>query len=290
MISFLQNSIPLSQTNYAERRRRINENIEASKQAFLDAKEGEKYEQQLEREYNESKMAEKLTNGKKANKMRKISEELQNNYEMMEDLLVESFTEFFINSIPIDDEIKGKFYEGIKENGRQMIKGMFDAELINMKSFSENNSSLVRKVYDLADKYIAESKETGELNKFSFMIEAEDISGGHISNTVMKKVADTVKKEKDIAEKNKEDLDKLTQEGYSFMKKEKPSLFRSIMINNSRQPITEDGKKSEELNMDMVMCESVIMYSLLEFLNTTYLLNLNAKQIQSLAFSFSFNG
>lgn len=293
-MNFLQNLVPLRDTNYAQRKRRVFEALMESKKNMMIETEIEKAEKEEEEIKKQMEMASRFgESAKKRECRKKLAEELEENYNIMKDLLVEAMVDIFYESILLDDDFKTKFYSNITEQAELFFNEAFNQGLLTLESFSKCKSQIVRDLYVICEEQLTlmKDEELDEEELEVVMDEAECCKKPiveTIADVVKDKVAKVVKTEKDIAEKNKEELEELKAQEHVFQRYERPSLFRSIMINNSRVPFNEDGEATDNLDMDMVMAESLIQYTLLEVMNTTRLLNLSPSQVQSLAFKFSF--
>lgn len=284
-----KNLVAISDTEAGQRKRRLGANLSEARQALLDRALNEKAEMEIQNEVEKSKLTANAYQPKKKDFKKNLQENLRFNYETMQDLLIESVSSMFYKSILLDDSFKEKFKDGILENSRQLLEGMFNENLVTMDSFKKNSSNLVKELYETCEEYtlvLAESKDNEDatyLTEVDFINETAGINDS-VSSNVKDKVSDVIKKEKEISERNKEELAGHLSENHIVRRKTEPSLFRSIIVGNSRRPVNESGHPTEDIkDMDMIFAESMIQYTLLETLNTINVLGLNSRQVQALA-------
>jgi hypothetical protein len=287
-----QNSmVPLRETNYAARRRRIQENFLESQQSILSESVSIIEQKEADATNTSKRLADHFGSSSKKREQRKaFVEQMSRNYQFVENMLIESLCEMFYESIILDESFKDQFSESILAAGEEFFKESFNHNIINLKSFSESDSLTMRQLYRVCEHTLACITEDAEQNEA--ILEAAKAkrkeSVDKVADAVKTKVAKVVKNEKEIADANKEHLESLKVQEHVIQRREVPSLFKSIMVSNSRNPLSESGSESNTVDMKMVFAESIIQYTLLEMMNTTKLLNLNARQTQKLAFDFQF--
>jgi hypothetical protein len=284
--------IPLKDTNFAERRRRVESNFNESLSSIVEREQTQKEEEQARIDYEKSIIAENFGFSKRKRDHRKAISERSVGLETgLKDLLCETFTRIFYKSLILDESFKLKFSHNIRSKGLEFFTESFKQGILDFNKFSNSKSYTVKEIYESclenAELFYYAEPHKKELILNSILEETKD-NAKKIAEKTKEKVAKVIKKEKEIAEENEDQIQEHLDMKYIVMKKDEPSLFKSILINANRTPLNEDGQSIEELNMDMSLAESIIEYSLLEMLNTTYLINLDAKSVQSLAFKFRF--
>lgn len=204
------------------------------------------------------------------------------------DLLVESYFEV----VEIDEFVKKTEEHSIRENAN-----IFFSELVKGKGlnnyFAECGSNTIQELLMIieneAEDIANDANQEDEIDEK----QAEDdtkknvksksiikSSMSAISKEVSNKVKDTLKTEKEIAERNREIEQQLVTEGKKFHRRESDvSLFRSIFQNAT----TGQLKESEEMNHEFVFTETVLQYTLLEFANTLKLVEFNPTKVKELA-------
>lgn len=283
--------VSLRDTNYAARRRRIQQNFLESQKAVLSESATLIHQKEESISQTNSRLAEQFGfSAKKREHRRAISEEIERHQGFLKDMLMESLCEAFYDSIILDESFKEKFSESIMESAETFLEEAFKQKLINVSSFAESKSITMRELYrisEMAYEAVSESSEDIDLILEAAKSKRKNAIS-NIADNVKSKVAKVVKNEKKIADDNKKQLDDLKMQEHVVQRREVPSLFKSIMISNSRNPISESGSETNTVNMDMIFAESIIQYTLLEMMNTTRLIDLTAREAQRLAFDYQY--
>jgi len=289
-----KNLVAIGDTVAGQRKRQLGANLSEAKEALREKVLSEQAAMEIHNESQKSKLTANAVQHNKRDFKKNLQENLRFNYETMQNLLIESVSSMFFESILLDDEFKAKFKDGIMENSRELLESMFDENLINMDSFKKNPSNLMKDLYDICEGYTLELAESKGNEDATYLVEIDFLNetagtNDAVASNVKDKVSDVIKKEKEISEQNKEEIEGHLSENHVVRRKAEPSLFRSIVVGNSRRPVNESGNPVEEIkDMDMIFAESMIQYTLLETLNTVNLLGLNSRQTQALAFEFSY--
>jgi hypothetical protein len=114
--------------------------------------------------------------------------------------------------------------------------------------------------------------------------ESSELDDDHVKTEVR-----IVKKEEKIITKVKKKDDEMASEStMNFFKKDEPTLFRTMMIRNSRKPLSEGENMGVKTNMDLLLAESIIQYTLLETMYTMYLFNPTPAEVISLSKTFKY--
>ena len=105
----------------------------------------------------------------------------------------------------------------------------------------------------------------------------------NISDTVKSKVSDVLNAEKEAAKIVKETEKEIKESNTGFYIKPKPTLFKSIMMNSEKNFIIESGdvyKSDRNKLMNTVLNNSIIVYTVLETMNTMGLIPSNPEFVQ----------
>jgi len=294
MFNTLNGDVPLRETNFATRRKRILENFKKLKENTVLNLENEKIEKENEERTKNSILAKNFgESGKKREDRKMRKERIDKTKILYENTVMEVLCEIFYESIILDEDFKEKYKGNLMETAFNFFEESFKKGLLNLNTVSNCKSATMRELFELCEanvemaaeydfdegisKYLLEEVKTETKKK------CEDVS-----EVVKDKVAKVVKRERKMAEKNKEDLADSIAENHIVRKKEEPSLFKSIMIAVSKSPLNENGTITNKIDMNMLFAESIVHYTLLEMLNTTKMLDLNANQVNSIARSYRF--
>jgi hypothetical protein len=285
--------IPLSETNFASKRRRLQENFNETRQMLFEQAEQRKAEAEERMDYERSRLAEGfgISSNKRESK-RKLQEQLERNYKVMEHLLTESMVEIFMESLVLDTDFIDKAKENLETVAREFFTESFNQGLFGMESFSKSTSSTMKEIYGICEDAIVKINEDA-LSKSDvkvYLQEAQEerkSAVNHVADSVKDKVTKVIKREKEISEQNQKDLEDAKAQEHVVMRRQDPSLFRNMIISNSKKVLSESAGEGG-VNMDMVMAESVVQYTLLEALNTTGLYKFSPKQAQSLSFTIGW--
>jgi hypothetical protein len=119
---------------------------------------------------------------------------------------------------------------------------------------------------------------------------------------VKEKVIDTISKEKEKNEEEKELMDDVVAENVILVKnpdkvQEEYSLFKSFFINSYKKVLKEsteeyftiNEKGEKKINMDMILAEAIVKYTLYEFLHTANIKDYSAIDIKNLCENLVYN-
>ena len=204
--------------------------------------------------------------------------------------------------------------EACKDNSKLLNKKVNEAKKCGKKMTEKCTA-------ELAEETGKNSKDKKDLSEFavnSFLDKNEDTFVDYdkadineISNAVKDKVIATIKDEKNRQEENKEFLqsvkdareENIVSESSLFLNgQEDFSLYKSIMmkhykstVHNLKESSTDDslyGTLSEsgeiKVNMDYVMCDTLLEYTQLELLNTMKIKKFNCNEVRKLAESYAY--
>lgn len=133
----------------------------------------------------------------------------------------------------------------------------------------------------------------------AYMAERENLSQDEIAELVKNKVLDVVKDESEKqreAEAFEDEMKEMTKDMTGTAKKAVEESYRARLNNNafsdaslfealnanSMKEIVQESTGDDEINMDLVMCESIVKYTLLELTYTMKLESYNRNEIQTL--------
>lgn len=287
------NLLPLRETEAYQKKARIAEKILESQTMEKERIEREIVEKEEAISLQNSILAENFANHNKLASRKAKQEALEKNYNNMEKLLIESVSDIIYESLLIDLDVKEANKDNIYTKTNNFFKESFDKNLFTLKDFENCESVAIKEIYReclAITERLAESYEHEVEDILKEAKEERAVRVNRIAEGIKTKVTKVIKKEKEIAEKEKEMLEEAVEMGHIVRKEEQPSLFKSIMIHNDREH--DNGKyiiENVENKMDSILVESIIEYTLLECLFTTRLINPTASQVQSLAFKYRFN-
>lgn len=124
----------------------------------------------------------------------------------------------------------------------------------------------------------------------------------HLNAIVKDKVVSTISKEKEKNEKEQELLGDIIEENSFLIKNpdkvlEEYSLFKALNINaykkilkeNIEEYITTDDEGNKKVDMDMVISESIVKYTLHEFIHTSNIKEYSSMDIKNLCEELVYN-
>lgn len=227
------------------------------------------------------------TISKEFERKRKLQEDRECYDIVVNQLLTETLTSIFYESLMLDDEVKLENSTRLIEFGTSVYTKLFESGIINEDSFANSNSLTIRNIHELcseaAQSIIASDKSASKASEILTRAGAAiDAKAKHIDEIVKDKVVSVIRNEREIAERNQEKLDSLKSdiEKNKFMRKEQPTIMRSLIIGAVKH------SKSDEINTEKALAEGIINYTLLETLNTTRVLEMTPKEWDSFAKAF----
>lgn len=225
--------------------------------------------------------------------------------------------EIFMKAIPLDEDFKEKY----KGNIRTLLdENLYPNDEYIFDTFKKikNNSLFLESVISLIEgcakntsnkklknkELISDEFELCDDDNEIFNSKKEVLNIDAVSDMIKDKVITVIEKETEESEKHKEIVDELMnksqdegmQESFTFIKKgglEQHTLFKALMINTHKNILKEKNNLSEnyisestegmKVNMDFVMAESIVRYTLLETLNTLKIIDLSTKEARKLS-------
>lgn len=287
--------IPYRKTNAGVRDRRLQESVksfyEEKKLAEKALLEESVHDENIRRETLMGAASTKNLRSEREKTYRHQRQQILENARLA--IIIESLTDIFYESIVLDDDYKLANRDILIETGNSLFVEGFEKELMNLYSLEYSESTTIQEFYSIANKYaekIASSVNSDEIT--NLIDEAvgviKESAGDDIRDIVREKVIEVVKVEQKIAQQNQEDLTQTIQEGFVATRKEKPTLFKSMMLGVSKLPISEDKSFLEGSTFETILAETIIHYTFLEVLNTSRIVEFNAKEAQKVASSYRF--
>ena len=291
--------IPSKDTNFGSKKRN---NRAAAIEALRETRDNQEFLSESARGTLELKKEITMGNAghySKTSRRREMAARLEARKSLTEDVLVYIMSETITNSLVFDKGYLEENGAGINLNIRDFLKESFKQELITEDSFKKCASVSMREMYNLVEDYVGVLLESDGEEKEEVIEEIkadEEIKGDieKISTIVKNKVTNVIASEKQLAEINKEDDEIAQESGHSYINKRNKdkTLFRGIIEScisiQKTENIDEDGLSHNDLNMDNVMAEAVIHYTILESLSTCKLISVSAKNAQDYARTISY--
>ncbi len=236
---------------------------------------------------------------------------------MRESLVIRTFNKFlgesYIQSLNIEDKMKVRARAGLLMAVNERLDGLMggNPDISKLRKLVKESTllegALTEAEYQVSK--LMEGKTPEEVESLEISDEElPDIAGDtadEISDAVKSKVVEVIKSEQEDAEKNKAEMEEIiasskpVAEGTQnlFMKsplqnrvKENYSLFRGMAINVAREAIKENSTGfvvNDTVQMDMVITETIVRYTLLEFFSTIRLENHSAHELREMAMTLA---
>jgi len=273
--------IPLRETNFASKRKRISDGIMESIESYNNNLEMENNEKLVKEEFKINEMAENIGSFNTRKNRRERSLFLERKENTVRELLIENLADIFYTSIILDEDFKAIHETNILEKGKYFFEEMFKQNMLSTNDFINSENEFLREMYVNTFDLVESSIEDANVNIFEESKKKSTSDKDNVSNEIKKKVVKVIKYEKDLAGKKEEEKQNLEESQLIYNRKEKPSLFKAIMKSNSKQLL-----ENKNFNMDQIMAESIIQYTLLETLNTLKLITFDNHQIENLISNF----
>src|SRR5574344_18354 len=190
-----------------------------------------------------------------------------------------------------------------KDDSDNKSEGCNKSEKCNESYKDDSQSKTVYQVNSIFTKVCDEEEKKNALDV--------NMDNEEISNTIKDKVLGVIETEEEISKKKQELIDDLAasnedlQENIKLFRKdpiESHTLFHSIMMNKHKKCINElnesndignygsiDSDGNVSINMDYILCDTLLEYTVLELFNTTKMINYTNSDIRELAESYAYS-
>lgn len=256
--------------------------------------------------------------------MNKFKNKVQMDETVKRVLLERTIGEVFYKAIPLDESFKCNYKENlICEFNTKLCESLNTNDITVIYNKLEKISNPLQVLVEACRTKSKELKEesnkqedSDNIDKLLYPLDEEDdldikedFDIEKLSDSIKEKVVEVVAQETEDEEKRKEMMDEITGTKelnesvklYKSHRVEENTLFKSMMIGNYKKSIKELNESTQstlyatktedsvDVNMDMILAESIINYTLLETLYSLKIINLDNEGTRMLSESLVYN-
>jgi hypothetical protein len=296
-----QNEIlPVSDTKWSDRTKEITNRLFQLSEEFEKQKLVEDINESTKREDLIEKMADNVKNEFQREKRLQLQESLEIKKEIYNELITKSLVDIIYEAVVLDNEYKILYKDAINESTKEFLGVLLNEGYLSPENLHSNASvtaSVLAEVCEIFTEEITSSRDKQAVNqlleKFNNDSDKEIITKD-VAKFVQNKVVKVIKNEKKIAEENKEkeeQIEKMVEEGFEPYRRprEEPSLFRALYINAARDISLQEGVNPLDNKKDLIFGDAIIMYTILETMNTLKILNIDASIAQEITSAITYH-
>lgn len=240
---------------------------------------------------------------------RKERDEINSQYKnLLEKSIVYTMSGILLEALPLDKDFKDTHKAGFDKLVAQKLaeKGNVSAIVKHMENSGQFLSEVAKECKDKAKEADDKKRKGKEVEDKELKVENFDTDKA--SEIIKEKVLQVIEEENEVSEKQKEistELEnaKTLKENanlYCSDKLKSYSLFKGMMVNNYKSAIHKAKELNESTNyvsltenemsvdMDMILAETIINYTLLEMLNTLNYETFNRRDVDKMANNLAY--